>query len=60
MGGAEERKVLCDDNKAFIFNAHACEHILHIITFRNMSRTHLNERENPILLFNFIRQTTRE
>lgn len=37
-------KVLCDDNKAFILNAHACEHILHIITFRNMSRTHLNGR----------------
>lgn len=45
MGELVEGKVLCDDNKAFILNAHACEHILHIITFGNMSRTHLNERE---------------
>lgn len=45
LGEVVEGKVLCDDNKAFILNAHACEHILHIITFRNMSRTHLNERE---------------
>lgn len=47
---------MCDDNKAFILNVHAWRGILHIITFRNMSRkTNLNECEGKSdLAFQFL------